>query len=518
VNDFPVSCRPAEGAQAATAASAIDHYWPIGLVNRMDLAGQGWRNCGEFRIVYGRNDVPATGGTTRAFIIFEAVLPNPRPGCRSACEPVEELWASLSDPTLNPSQRASALGNFYYQGLSGFEPVVQIDHYTAQGVSSTYGSSGSGQIRTNQFMESPWVTKEFRLALDCAAGSCALSIVPTMVKVNPFGQLWRETSIIPAGIVHDRAVDFQGDLLANVASLSLKQGAACPAGGGDINRISYPVDVLNDAAESEIVGMDGGGANDYLFELQRTTGGPFRSQLAASPDLCGLTFRQIVGRAQAQSCAGCHSAGEIFDTTGNIGTVTLPNGTTTTSWPRALGFVHTRETPNSSGIHDLSPALTEVFLPERKRFMVSDVLSQNVCTCDQVFPHLPERLREKTVRLQDEVTKAFAPRIARQGEILKSLYTKPPSALRTRELTKVRAEIAARDREREQALFKAAKAQNVTLPPLNRTLTPQLLQLGIDGIVAGDPGRVGALRQAAFIEILRREPSRRTVTGSFHVH
>ena len=205
--------------------------------------------------------------------------------------------------------------------------------------------------------------------------------------------------------------------------------------------------------------------------------------------------------------------------TNDIGTVTLPNGAgTTTAWPHSLGFVHTLETPDGSGVHQLSDALKNVFLPDRKRFMVDDVLSQAVCTCEQRFPHFTPPLLEKAVRIRDEITQSFAQRFARQGEVLTRLKAKPASAARTREVAKARASLAALERDREQAVLKAAKAQGIVLPPLDRTVAPQVLQLGLDGVADGDPKRVAALRQAAVMDLLRSEPARRTVTGSFRVH
>src|SRR5262249_53783931 len=116
LNGYPVHCRPADGAQAASAATEIDKYRPIALVKRLDLAHEGWRNCGEHRIVYGRTD---SSTLHRDFIIFEAVLPNPKPGCRSACKPVMEFWAGLSSVTA--AQRRDKLAAFYYG--TGTPPV-----------------------------------------------------------------------------------------------------------------------------------------------------------------------------------------------------------------------------------------------------------------------------------------------------------------------------------------------------------------------------------------------------------
>ena len=142
------------------------------------------------------NDGPWT--PERSFIIFEAVLPNPKPGCQSGCKPVAQFWASLSG--LSAVERAAELERFFYQGLPGFRPVVHIDHYSGLGAASAYGSSGSGQIRTNERLgNEPWALREYHLALHCdlpctPGGSSppVLDVVPTMTKANPFGWLWNQ--------------------------------------------------------------------------------------------------------------------------------------------------------------------------------------------------------------------------------------------------------------------------------------------------------------------------------------
>ena len=194
INGIPLNrCpRPEDIEASGTAADVISRinndYKPIALVNRIDLADQGWKNCGEHRIVYGKNV------SIKNLIIFEAVLPNPKPGCRSGCRDVIEFWVDLSND-LAPVSRAAKLQNFFYNGLPGFRPVVHTSHY-ASGVSSVYGGSGSGQIRTNQFLfragmpPTVWTLKEFKTLLSCAGGVCDYDFFPVSVKGNPYGVLW----------------------------------------------------------------------------------------------------------------------------------------------------------------------------------------------------------------------------------------------------------------------------------------------------------------------------------------
>lgn len=183
INGYPIACPRAEGLEAQGTNAILEQrmrqYAVLALVNRLDLAHQGWRNCGEHRIIYGKRGT----GRAKNLIIFEAVLPNPKPGCREGCLPVAQFWKSLSAIN-NGLTRAQMLEKFYYNGLPGFRPVVHVDHYSATGVSGGYGSSGSGQIRTNQFLQRPWTLKEFKTVIDCGGGPCAFNLVPIMVKVN----------------------------------------------------------------------------------------------------------------------------------------------------------------------------------------------------------------------------------------------------------------------------------------------------------------------------------------------
>lgn len=523
VNGFPVSCRTAEGAQASDGAVQIGKYWPIGLVNRLDLAHEGWRNCGEHRIVYGRKDVTSVAQLGRAFVIFEAVLPNPRPGCRSACQPVAEFWANLSDPALSTAARAEALRDFYYRGLPGFEPVVHIDHYTAQGVSSSYGSSGSGQIRMNLFFSALWVLKELMLSLDCSGEECDLAFVPTMVKMNPFGPLWSTAVSGDAGNPrHGLATDFQEDVLANVGSLAAAAGGACPgAAGGDINRITYPVARRFDAAESINFAS---GPDDYRLSTLFSSPPPpptvrFVDLLQGSPDRCGLTGVQLVARAMTQSCAGCHDSGIEFGLThaDAIGPVKLPNGTTTTRWPSSLEFVHASEI-NVGGMHALSPALTDVFLPERRRIAV-EMLNQDTCPCEQTFAPVPLKARHEFVALEDKVTSQFAPRLRQELERLKALGPSgSPKAANARKVRELRARILKLENDRQQAVVKAVAAKGTKLPVLDRQLSAQATRLGFKQLAEGNPQQAAALRQQTIQQLLRSEPPRRTVSGSFRVH
>jgi len=72
----------------------------------------------------------------RAFVIFEGILPNPKPFCGlEMCRPVVKFWENLAslDATTAAGQQALADGleALYFKGLPGFEPVVHHAHYGA---------------------------------------------------------------------------------------------------------------------------------------------------------------------------------------------------------------------------------------------------------------------------------------------------------------------------------------------------------------------------------------------------
>ena len=83
LNGFPYQCPRAEAGEADVDPfdpTQATYYKPLALVNRFDLAPPDGANCGEYRIVFARKS-GETQTLQRNLIIFEAVLPNPSPGC-----------------------------------------------------------------------------------------------------------------------------------------------------------------------------------------------------------------------------------------------------------------------------------------------------------------------------------------------------------------------------------------------------------------------------------------------------
>jgi hypothetical protein len=352
INGFPYTCRPApsEGGQASvnpftSPATNPDTYIPIGLFNRFDLAPPDGGHCGEYRIVYGkRSGITATD--QRNLVIFEATLPNPKPadgleGCRA----IVAFWAELSKLS-NLSVRRERLEQLYFSGLVGVPPVVHVDNFGSQ--------PRGGQIRTNQFINAlpvvgarVWSLREFRLVRSCSGGSCTKPVFqPVSTKVNPFGPLFAT-----GAASHALTSEFQDFFVSAVPKLV----------GDDLGAIDFPVPDKFNTAQSQSSGSD---ENRYALQFAQDLGSGFRARVAAAIAAAGstLTPEQVVLRAQALSCAGCHKL--------NDATVVGPNGQT---WPSSLSFVHVseRDTEVVGGVKrfKISPALANDFLPRRKTVM-----------------------------------------------------------------------------------------------------------------------------------------------------
>ena len=520
INGFPLNnCPRPEGIEALGSdteiASRIDsEYRPISLVNRLDLAHAGWRNCGEHRIIYGKQD-----GFAKNLIIFEAVLPNPKPGCRSACRDVIEFWMDLSDD-MDVTSRATKLAQFFYDGLPGFQPVVHVNHYSASGATSSYGGSGSGQIRTNQFLTragmgtGPWTLKEFKTLLSCTNGSCDFDFVPISVKSNPYGILWNRDiatgAASPPSPITDLttlATEFQNSVVAQVTVDKL----ANP----DINAFSYAVDLNKNAGESQEHNTN---IDHYPNQFDAAADATFRNSLQAVASGFGLTGEQIVNRATALSCAGCHQPG----TFGLTGSNAIGPGQ---NWPNSLSFVHaqTSENPilfsttqatvfggNQSGFQ-LSPALNDVFLPARENHL-ADIANQDVCDC---VPNL------RVLKVPPVLERRFPDFILQSQEKLRSVLGEKEKQFRMRSrITEKdvkehfegkRKLIRSMEKEREAMLVRGgAKLREISDAPVK-------IQLQVD-TQRMTPTQLNQVKIEAVKKISDSEPPRKTITGSFRVH
>jgi hypothetical protein len=346
LNGYPYTCRPApaEGAEASCdpfAAGTTCAYIPIGLFMRFDLAPSDGAHCGEYRIVYAKA-AGRTESQNRNLLIFEASLPNPHvlQGIRG-CQKFVRAWAELSEEA-NMVTRKTTLEEFYFTGYKEFAPVVSYENFGDN-------PNGAGQVRTNQFMQpiSPrvWSLREFKL-MKSTSGTPTLRFVPVSDKTNPYGPLFDGAS------THANAAGFQAEFVSEVGRLA----------GAGIGAIGLKTTDLYNSAQSEAAGSVletnypanfGTGANAFGASIQTALTG-----LGSS-----LTPIDVVRRAQAMSCAGCHRFSSNVDVGGGL------------IWPASQGFTHVSErdieleTVGGVTRFGISSALTDHFLPARKQLV-----------------------------------------------------------------------------------------------------------------------------------------------------
>ena len=376
MNGFAIAC-PSEDGRLANLAEhdpfcvgpGCEPYALVGIFNRFDLADSSGQDCGEYRFIFAKGqETPPEGKAgnppdfDRMFISFNAVVPNPhpeRPGL-GACVPLAEAWAGLS-LIEDAEERARRLEQLFFEGSPegsghpGFKPLFHVDHFVE------VAGRRTGQIRTNSVYDPDfagaenlhvvphWRLREYKLGRSCAQGTaCILRVQRTVNETNPFGPLFMEDSA--AG------QEFRRQLLGQVGNLAVN----------DPNRVSMK---MTDAVH----GAQGTVSNDAHCSLEPTiedsrydcwferAPGSLREDLnrviarLPDPEARRLTPENIVARAEAMTCAGCHESSNEKD---------LGNGLI---WPRSLSFVHVSDTGRNprTGQWRVSIAMEDVFLPFR---------------------------------------------------------------------------------------------------------------------------------------------------------
>ena len=335
LNGFPLDCPRNEGSEINHNPFDPDQpgfYYPIALVNRLDLAPEDGTNCGEYRVIFARDP------EARNLLIFEAVLPNPNPDCGiDGCRAIANFWARMSR-VINPATRARMLNNFYFRGLpaAGIEPVIHAQHF----------GPGAGQIRTNQFMSGPnsqvWQLREFKLALVPTETDIEneLLFIPVSTKGTPWGGLFDQSS------GHSLTTSFMRHFITQLDELDEDR----------ITQISNTVPQQYNSGQSTEAPFS---ESDY--PIQFDPNGTFANAMQVRLDRLDstLTPEDAVRRARTQNCAGCHQ----LSNNDNIGDGII--------WPASLGFVHVHEqltdTINGTEHFAISPALIDEFLPHRER-------------------------------------------------------------------------------------------------------------------------------------------------------
>lgn len=320
----PVDCPRSEATQAADPELFLSRYIPIAMVNRLDLRDRvQHEHCGEARMIYALSGDPEF---RRNFLIFEAEIPNPLPGNEAGCLPVAQFWHQLSTVD-SVAERGQRLRDFYLNGLpgSGVQPVFAIENFI----------ESSGQIRTNQFFNfgEGWNLKEYKISTE--GGFNTLKIVT--VKNNPVASLFDMANGT------EFLQQFSNGVLSLVGGISF---ISMPSYDDEFNNIeSHASGVISE--------------NDFRTPFEESRGSQFenRISLSLSNVRSNLSVDQVINRAVAMTCGGCHEPGAFG--------LTAPDAVgPNLSWPNSAGFVHVNENA-FDGVFPLSQALTEVFLPDR---------------------------------------------------------------------------------------------------------------------------------------------------------
>lgn len=436
-------CRPEHEAKQLEeiAEEVAEKYKPVALVNRVDLSLSG-EDCGEFRIVYAREELDSDNNVDplkRNLVIFEARLSNPTPGNLNGCLAVQQFWQDQVT-IVDPIERAQALHQFFHTGIQSYDAVLIADNFR-----SLANGGSNGQIRTNQFLTpnaiddildldlataiqvanatiKPWVLKEFKLTHNPDT-----PYEQFQVNDSPIGHLFNNTLdyspepeeednglLIPyPANVGSEWVTFSNDFrtaflnqnnLKCLMQTDLNKMANNLAHKGkpfnDSQSYSSPVGFVVGILDSTDDQFE---QSNYLLEarkgtfettLQNAISSMCSSLANGSPDQdtlnvydgvnCDLDAEQVLNRATALSCGGCHQP-SLHGLTSIADENAVGPGQ---SWPDSHGvdgllslFVHVTSERNTDDPtrYDISPALREQFLPFRASIM-RDFLSTDAST------------------------------------------------------------------------------------------------------------------------------------------
>lgn len=331
-NGFPRRCPTPEGILATTDPFTSHDYAPIGITNRFDLAPPNGANCGQYRIIFAK--VTAARGE-KVHIIFEPVIPNPNPdkgveGCRA----VAQFWADLSSDE-SASDRRTRIEQFFFDGIPGFEPALRAGHFAAN----------TGRIRTMQLGGARLVPRFYQFQL--AVNGSRLLAVPGLLENYPRAPLFNASATTSAGS------EFRQFFISQVATLAARDVNAF----GDQIPDKYLI-VESDPEDDTLSVLS---ESAYQQGLSTPAGQAFNSAIAAELKRIGSNLQpaDIVARAQMQNCSGCHTGGE------SIGE--------SLTFPSASNGTHIDDTPETvNGVtrFAISPALRDVFAPNRARILL----------------------------------------------------------------------------------------------------------------------------------------------------
>jgi hypothetical protein len=364
-------CPRAEGALAKSTGffspGHPDHFYPVAVVNRMDLMSTFGSDCGQYRIVYAKES-GLTDPNNRVFLILEAVLPMSvadSGGESVACQSVAQFWQNL-DAAESDEAVGTQLQDFFFNGLPGRGPVLTPPNLGFGSLVGTGYYGTTGQIRMSQHINGEWEYREFHLGSALGATNFdagPLAFIPSVVGNNPMPALF--------DVASENELSMQVTALRNSLNSSAYQLAS-----RDLVKMTmtFTPDVLS--GESVLGGPE---VNDYaaravgndllLDGLEETIEKGDLSQNCPTDD--PITAESLLKRATVQSCAGCHAPAKFLGPEREIGCGM--------KWPDSLDPSHVDEKGN------VSPALKDVFLPHR-----AEVLTRvlQACYTDDIYEGL----------------------------------------------------------------------------------------------------------------------------------
>ncbi|MBA5248019.1 MAG: hypothetical protein FE834_00560, partial [Gammaproteobacteria bacterium] len=307
---------------------------PTAIFNRFDLSASDGKHCGEYRIVYHK-----PRSNERFFLIFEAQYPNPKPAEGSkGCLAVADFWQQLKGK--KKVDILTKLEKFFYQGLEhngvSLPAAINFTHYTR----------GTGQVRSNQFIDRPWQLREFKTDINTNG---KVVFVADTVKSNPLAELFSNQKNSDSDKLKALRTYFKHDFDNYIDNLLTPEkhsdnptslSASNIINGFSLSNINTYNELQSDSSHSDnTANIANSTALDTLIKKKLDN-----LNLSNS----GYTTEMIRNRAEAMSCGGCHQ---------NSNNASI--APQSVMWPRSRGFVHVDETGN------LSTALTEQFLPAR---------------------------------------------------------------------------------------------------------------------------------------------------------
>jgi hypothetical protein len=147
-------------------------------------------------------------------------------------------------------------------------------------------------------------------------------------------------------------------------------------------------------------------------------------------------------------------------------------------------------------------------MPDRKTFLLNQ-LNAPRCKCRRQFPAVEEAKREQLQQAEQEIEKKFEPQIqAIEKERRELQGTEQREALET----KMAELMDEQDRQVE------AEMRNLQIEVPVSDLKPSSLKTEAEKKAGGDKAKESQLRQQEILQMLREQPPRRTVTGSYRVH